>query len=827
MVVAIVIAVSSTAYVSLRRTDAQAAHNLEVRGALSASIHGVRAELVEAYKSLDLFLLEPTVTTHQHRFYAALQSAAAHADTLRASEWVAEHRQEQTASMIVERVDQLRREIAELVATRLDSARQYPSLAVGNQLMQPNRDRAENALSVIFNEIAMEGTQVKHATAYGTFLRAQRLWMQMLSNFRLYLANRVGSFNESALAIQEQGIVTLYEALMQTFGELEQLDARGEVGFESSSALADLRRAVTAWYRGFEQAREIHRTDRWRMDSVLMKQNIAPSVDVINRQLLVIENAISGATSRDIDQITAAAAALAWTLWLVAGLSIVFVVLVVATTDRLVLRPIAVVTRALKAEALGKTGVEMPASRALETRDLIDAFGEMHRQVRQRQSELEYRALHDALTTLPNRTLLLERIDHGIQLARRHGEHLCLLMLDLDRFKEVNDTLGHHVGDRLLIEVGDRLRACLRETDTVARLGGDEFAILLPNTDATTALQAVEKLLETFRHPVTLEGIELKIAASIGVAVYPDHGDQPQGLMQHADVAMYLAKRNQSGFELYDSGKDEYTLTRLAMITDLRQAVERDTDQLQLHYQPIVMLATGKVISVEALLRWQHPVHGGVAPQLVIEMAEQTGLIGPLTYSVFDKALAQAARWRAGGISLNLSINLSMHNLRDAHLAARLGEALARHGVPGDSVTAEVTESAMMANPRQVMAALRALDVLGMRLAVDDFGTGFSSLAYLKALPVDVLKIDKSFVIDLQRDKSDRAIVQATLSLGHDLGLEVIAEGVEDRETWDLLRDMGCDAAQGFHMSPALPADRLERWLADQQAADRSSQQAT
>jgi EAL domain-containing protein (putative c-di-GMP-specific phosphodiesterase class I) len=198
-----------------------------------------------------------------------------------------------------------------------------------------------------------------------------------------------------------------------------------------------------------------------------------------------------------------------------------------------------------------------------------------------------------------------------------------------------------------------------------------------------------------------------------------------------------------------------------------------------------------------------------------------------LTYSVFDKALAQAARWRAGGISLNLSINLSMHNLRDAHLAARLGEALARHGVPGDSVTAEVTESAMMANPRQVMAALRALDVLGMRLAVDDFGTGFSSLAYLKALPVDVLKIDKSFVIDLQRDKSDRAIVQATLSLGHDLGLEVIAEGVEDRETWDLLRDMGCDAAQGFHMSPALPADRLERWLADQQAADRSSQQAT
>ena len=811
LVVGLVLLVSAFAYLGLRHTQGQAAHNLNVRNTLSESIQGVRAGLFDAYQSLDLFLLEPSVQAHQTRFDSALAEAIAHARVLNTSGWIARHKQQQATEAMLRRLTQLEAEIGELVATRLDSARQYPSLAIGNRIMAPAVVDADNALAIIFNEMNQEGVQTQHPNTYQAFLRTQRLWMQMLSNARLYLANRVGSFNEASLSVQAQGIATMYSVVQQTFNELDRLNAEGRVGFESGIALEDLRRSVAAWYGGFEQVRTIHQGDRWRMDAVIMKEKIAPSVDAINTQLLTLESAFSGAFSQDAEAISRAAARLGWSLWLVAGLAVLFVVLVLMTTDRLVLRPIAAVTRALKAEAMGKPGLEMPAARTLETRDLVEAFGEMHHQVSLRQAELEHRALHDALTALPNRTLLFERIEHDIQLARRHDEQLCLLMLDLDRFKEINDTLGHQVGDSLLVEVGNRLRACLRETDTVARLGGDEFAILLPGTTADEALQAVDKLLGTFKLPVSLEGVEFYVAGSIGVATFPEHGEHAQDLLQHADVAMYSAKRSQSGYALYDPAKDEHSLSRLAMVTDLRQAVEQG--QLQLHYQPILSLTSGDVVSVEALLRWHHPQHGQVSPELVIELAEKIGLIGALTDAVIDQALAQAARWHAQGLPLHLSVNLSMHNLHDGQLADKVGAALRLHGVPGHALTLEMTESAMMSNPRLVMQVLNGLDALGIRIAVDDFGTGFSSLAYLKSLPVDILKIDKSFVFGLDEDKSDQAIVQATLSLGHNLGLDVVAEGVESREVWDLLHAMGCDHAQGYYMSKPLAPGALETWL--------------
>ncbi|MFP5410392.1 MAG: putative bifunctional diguanylate cyclase/phosphodiesterase [Gammaproteobacteria bacterium] len=811
LVVGLVVAVSAFAYLGLRHTQDQAARNLLERNALSESIQGVRAGLVEAYKSLDLFLLEPSVDAHRAHFDAALASAIDHARHLHASGWVARHGQDDTTGAALARLKQLQGEIGELVDTRLDSARQYPSLAVGNRVMAPAVVDADNAFAIIFNEMNTEGTQTRQPDTYLAFIRAQRLWMQMLSNARLYLANRVGSFNESSLTVQAQGIATLYGVIQEIHKELERLDAEGKVGFEGSAALGDMRRAMAIWFGGFEQVRRIHQSDRWRMDAVIMKEKIAPSVDAINLHLLTIEQAFSQAFAQDAEAIAQAAARLAWGLWLVAGLAVAFVVLVLMTTNRLVLRPIAAVTRALKAEAMGKTGVDMPAARTLETRDLIEAFGEMHHQVKLRQAELEHRALHDALTALPNRTLLFERIEHDIQLARRYDTRLSLLMLDLDRFKEINDTLGHQVGDSLLVEVGNRLRGCLRETDTVARLGGDEFAILLPGVSSEDVMHAVDKLLDTFRQPVRLLDVELYVAASIGVAMYPEHGEHAHTLLQHADVAMYVAKRAQSGYALYDADKDEHSITRLAMLTDLRQAIEHD--QFQLHYQPIVSLATGEVASVEALLRWHHPKHGQVPPELVVELAEKTGLINPLTHAVIDQALAQAARWRAQGLPLHLSVNLSMHNLHDGHLVDTLRTALQTHGIPGTALTLEMTESAMMSNPRLAMHVLNEIDALGIRLAVDDFGTGFSSLAYLKSLPVDILKIDKSFVFGLDEDRSDQAIVRATLSLGHSLGLEVVAEGIETQQVWELLRDMGCDDAQGYHISRPLSAGELEAWL--------------
>ncbi|WP_018955044.1 putative bifunctional diguanylate cyclase/phosphodiesterase [Thioalkalivibrio sulfidiphilus] len=809
--VALVLISSTLAYLDLSRTQRSAAQDLELRDSLASSINGVRAGLVETYKSLDLFLIEAEMGNYQEDIHRALADTLHHATLLRESDWIPHHGQHEPVEAISSRLQQLHGEIDELIDIRLDPPRLYPSMAAGPAIMGPSRDVADNALGIIFYTMEQENTLVEDPHAYDALVRARRLWMHMLSNFRLYMANRLGSFELATMPVQEQGIRTLHAAFLEQFQVLELLAAEGRLGFEITAAMEDLRRGVEQWYGGFEYVAELHATDRWRTDAIVMREQVAPSVDAINAQLLRLERALATAMSADVQAIAAASSRLAFSLWLVAGLTILFVILLLTTTDRLVLRPIAAVTRALKAEAMGKSGVPMPFSRTVETRDLVEAFGEMHRQVRLREAELEYRALHDSLTTLPNRTLLLERIEHDMRLAHRQGGQLGLLMIDLDRFKEVNDTLGHQVGDALLVEVGNRLQTALRETDTVARLGGDEFAVLLPGAGREDVIQAAGKLQDVFKHPVQLNGMEIYVAASIGAAIYPDHGTQPQTLMQHADVAMYMAKRGQRGVALYDPAEDQYTIARLALMTDLRQAVEQG--ELTLHYQPVLSLATGELVSAEALLRWSHPEHGQVAPELVIELAEQTGLIGPLTYGVIDKALTQAARWRQQGLTLNISINLSMHNLHDADLTRRVNEALQQHGIPGECLTLEVTETAMMANPRRAQTALRELDNLGIRLAVDDFGTGFSSLSYLKSLPVDVLKIDKSFVMGLDRDKSDQAIVQATLSLGHSLGLEVVAEGVETRHTWSFLRDHGCDAAQGYHMSKPLPAEELQDWV--------------
>jgi len=423
---------------------------------------------------------------------------------------------------------------------------------------------------------------------------------------------------------------------------------------------------------------------------------------------------------------------------------------------------------------------------------------------------LRHQALHDALTDLPNRTLLQDRLAQALRSAQRDGRPLALLLLDLDRFKEVNDTFGHPAGDRLLRQVGRRLRRVVRAADTVARLGGDEFAVLLPATDTGGATAAAEKIRRALEQPVGRGGYRVSAAASIGIALYPAHGTEATTLLQHADVAMYVAKRTGGAAAVYDPTQDISTPNRLALLVDLRGAIARD--ELVLHYQPKVDLATGRVARVEALVRWQHPRRGLLPPAQFIPLAEQTGLMGPLTLWVLGEALRQCARWRQAGLALGVNVNLSMANLHDPALPEAVAGLLQAHGVAPADLRLEVTESAMAADMTRTIATLERLATLGVHIAVDDYGTGYSSLAYLKRLPVDELKIDKGFVRHLATDETDATIVRSTIGLGHNLGLRVVAEGVEDHATLELLRVMGADAVQGYYVSRPLPPDDLERW---------------
>ncbi len=439
---------------------------------------------------------------------------------------------------------------------------------------------------------------------------------------------------------------------------------------------------------------------------------------------------------------------------------------------------------------------------------------------RKRQEDaIQHQALHDALTGLPNRSLFLDRLQQAVRVAEREKKPFAVMMMDLDKFKWINDTLGHHVGDLVLQEVAARIQGTLRASDTVSRFGGDEFLILLPGDDAGQVVHVVDKIRHAFEANLVIEGNSLKIDGSIGISVYPDHGNDAHTLIKRADVAMYVAKNSDTGYALYDSRDDLNSPNRLVLASQLRQSIEND--ELVLHFQPKVSLRTGAVYGVEALVRWQHPHLGLLFPNDFIPHAEGSGLITPLTFWVLDAALRQHYHWRQAGVELVVAINLSVRNLQDMELPGKVAARLEAWRIAPQWLELEITESAIMNDPARAQKILSRLDDMGVQISIDDFGTGYSSLAYLKQLPVDEIKIDRSFVMDMLHDESNRTIVQSTIDLGHNLGLKVVAEGVEDMECWNLLRTQGCDAAQGYYISRPISGDELAEWLMEWAARPR------
>jgi diguanylate cyclase (GGDEF)-like protein len=385
--------------------------------------------------------------------------------------------------------------------------------------------------------------------------------------------------------------------------------------------------------------------------------------------------------------------------------------------------------------------------------------------------------------------------------------------MDLDRFKEINDTLGHHYGDVLLRDLGPRLVETVGEEGLVARLGGDEFGILAsPSVETPEAIeQEVARLMDCVGAPFSVDELSLEVGASIGVSHFPEDGEDSHALLRCADIAMYAAKEAQADFKVYCADQNEHTVRRLSVLSDIRHAL--NSDQIVVYYQPIVDLDDLTVTGAEGLVRWEHPERGLIPPNAFVQTVEQTGLIGPLTRHVLERAIAECAGWRKAGRPLSVAVNLSVRNLLDRDLPREIDRLLSTYSLPPEALQLEITESMIMSDPERAMATVTRLSDLGVRLSVDDFGTGYSSLANLRRLPIDELKIDRSFVSPMLADESDLIIVRSTINLGHDLGLKIIAEGVEDRDTLDHLALLGCDLAQGYHLSRPLPGDGFERWL--------------
>ena len=433
------------------------------------------------------------------------------------------------------------------------------------------------------------------------------------------------------------------------------------------------------------------------------------------------------------------------------------------------------------------------------------------RELLELRKQREYQLFHDLLTGLPNRALLIERLQQQLLRQPRTGESVAVLVMDLTDFKAVNDSLGHDVGDDLLKQIGPRLAASLRSADTIARLGGDEFAILLPGTDETGAARVAQKMLAALEQAFPLEGEALDIGASVGVAVAPAHATQAEQLLSRADVAMYAAKGSLAGLAVFSAEHERDGAGRLALMSDLRRAV--DEGELVLYYQPQIDLRTGGITSVEALVRWMHPKRGLVGPDEFIPLAERTGLIKRLTRTVLTEAIRQARAWELAGLRVPIAVNLSMRNIHDPQLPQTIAQLLQRWDARPDLLRLEMTETVLAADPDRALQTMDSLRAMGVHIALDDFGIGYSSLAYLNRLPLDEIKIDRSFVIGMIDDESSATIVRATVELGHGLGYAVVAEGVENAETRQRLTALGCDAIQGFFVARPMPADQTAEWI--------------
>jgi diguanylate cyclase (GGDEF)-like protein len=430
--------------------------------------------------------------------------------------------------------------------------------------------------------------------------------------------------------------------------------------------------------------------------------------------------------------------------------------------------------------------------------------------------------LHDPLTQLPNRLLFQDRVHQAILGATRTGTRAAVIVLDVDRFRDLNQALGHHMGDLLLYELGYRLTDTLRQSDSVARMAGDEFAILLPEVGSDEdALAAAWKLRGALSTPVAVRDQSLEVEASAGIALYPDHGLDPDLLLKHAEVAMYAAKEAGSGCELYAPVREEFSPERLRLVQDLRLGVA--AGQLELHYQPKVRLTDDRVVGVEALARWRHPELGLIEPDVFIPLAERTTLIRPLTLNVLEMAIEDCATWHEAGLDLGVSVNLSPPNLADHELPHRIKRMLESRGLPTSFLELELTEEAIAHDPRRALDVLSRLDAMGIWLAIDDFGSGHTSAAQLKRLPVTTLKVDRPFVSALAERTEGAKVVQSAIALGHDLGLRVVAEGVEREEVVEDLRALGCDVVQGFALARPMPAADLGAWLEERERAQAAA----
>lgn len=827
LVVTLALAVVITAAVGwavfvLHRATVESASSLEVRNRIQRLSGEIRGEVWRSNFALQTYMIVPSDEKRQ-QVLQAIHLARAKVAGLAEFQKVTVA-QSGGADQLNTMLATLYQRLDRLMEIRRNPDQLHPAMHLMSNTMLPASNSFLTAVNSALAELSDDAPDRALFNEYRLLVQIRDRWRQLIGAYRVMVANRFGAFSATRASLEKQGdeVELFYRQIDSDLTGLASLADSQKLSFPTASVVPVMQDQARRWYGNFHKVREMYAGEEWRTDLPFLRDEVQPLFDAVWRSFLVVESTVEDLSNAQVGHLSTAGSHMGLVLWTLAGSLFGLLIIGYAVLDRTLLTPIERISRALSSDVDVKTehSADIVLTGTREIRQLVTAFEEMRSNVQQRRLALEHQSLHDSLTGLPNRACLLEELRDGLLGSKETRRQTGLMIMDLNHFKEINDTLGHPVGDLILQEVAKRLIEVVDNSGHVARLGGDEFAVILPSANHRHCADMASAITAALEREFQVGGHKLYVGASVGVALYPDHGTEVSILMRHADVAMYMAKHTGRQTAFYDDSQDQNSLLRLQLVKELKDAIAQN--HLALFYQPKLTLGSGGIDCVEALLRWDHPDHGMVPPDRIIPMAEQTGLIQKLTQWVLQQALEQLASWRCSGIDIGVAVNLSAHDLKDDSLPDTVSSLLAATGVSADRLTLEITESAMMSDLTRAASVLSQIKRAGVGIAIDDFGTGFSSLSYLKKLPVRELKIDKSFVISMNKDENDAMIVHSTIDLAHNLGLSVVAEGVENQEILEQLREQGCDFIQGYHLCKPLPPDLFKQWLTDRQRLNGS-----
>jgi diguanylate cyclase (GGDEF)-like protein len=697
---------------------------------------------------------------------------------------------------------QLGVEVERLLEVRQDADRWFPAMRLLQDEMYPANQEMLGELQNLMQEAQQGLTPAQHLVVMEEITTLRRAWFGMVHELHHFIAYRFGVFvgNTPPESPDYHATIDDYAVgVAEHIANLRRIYNEEGIGLGTNERIDRLESLHQHWSSAGKQVFLVMENSVWRGDLQLMRENITPMLSSMRERLALIDLRLDQESSSRIAHLTLTARKLSESILGIAMMGMLLILAAYLYINRNLLKPIAQTAYALKEEAKGATDVRPPPVRLRETRDLVEAFSEMRRQVHQRQRYLDHMAHHDALTQLPNRSLFRDRLEHALAIALRGETQVGLMFLDLDQFKQVNDSLGHLVGDELLRTVADRLVSLVRSSDTVARLGGDEFAILVEGMTQREAMSVLaKKILQVVEKPMILDGQQLRISVSIGIATAPHDDISAEYLIRDADAAMYQAKRQgRAAYCFFSSELTSRATEALLLENQVRQAAERG--EYTFHFQPVINSISGELFCFEALLRWNHPTRGVLYPHDFLSVLDQTGVITSVADPLVEQAVAfQQAQHQQHGGNVAIAINLSVRLLNDTGFRKKILERLIARDFLPNSLILEITEEILMQDLADAEVFLQQAKALGARIALDDFGTGQSSLSHLRQFPFDFLKIDREFIRNADIDTNDASLVQAMIQLAHALGILVIAEGVENESQLTFLQSLDCDYLQGY-----------------------------